>query len=299
MTTASLEHEPEPVTSFDGTMIAARAMGFPGRDPDALPLLVVNAVAATLASWRKVLIDVVRGRPAIAWDQRGLLSSGPAASDRLDPGAHAEDAVAVLERHEVERCVLASWSNGSRIALEIMGRYPELVAASVIVSGGYGHPLWRFLRLELASSLPPLAGVAKHFASSLEGPFRALANRPELPGLIRQSGFVGPSADIPALVELLRGVASCDLRVVLATFEAVAGDAATDLLPEVACPTLIVAGDRDPFTPHAMQYEMTERIPMSRLEVYERATHYLPMEFPARLSNDMRSFFEETVTPSA
>ena len=297
MSAASLEHEPELVRSFDGTMIAARRMGGGGRTGDALPLLVVNAVGATLASWRKVLIDIVRDRPVIAWDQRGLLDSGPLASDRLDPGAHAEDAVAVLEHHAVERCVVASWSNGSRIALELMARYPERVAAATIVSGGYGHPLWRFFRLELVSSLPVVAGVAKHFTSSLEGPFRALVRRPELPGLIRQSGFVGPTADIPALVELLQGLAACDLRVLLATFEAVAGDAGTDLLSEVECPTLIVAGDRDPFTPHAMQYEMAEHIPVSRLEVYERATHYLPMEFPGRLSHDMRTFLEEAVTP--
>jgi 3-oxoadipate enol-lactonase len=297
MTPASLDHEPELVRSFDGSMIATRRMGDADRDGDALPLLVVNAVGATLASWRRVLIDIVRERHVIAWDQRGLLESGPIASDRLDPGAHAEDAVAVLDHHDVDRCVVASWSNGSRIALELMARYPERLAAAVIVSGGYGHPLWRFLRLEVASSFPPIAGVAKHFARSLEGPFRALVKRPELPGLIRQSGLVGPSADIPTLVELLHGLASCDLRALLATFEAVAGDAGTDLLSEVECPTLIVAGDRDPFTPHAMLYEMAEQIALSRLEVYERATHYLPMEFPARLSHDMRTFFDEIVTP--
>jgi pimeloyl-ACP methyl ester carboxylesterase len=297
MTPGPLDHEPELIRSFDGSMIAARRMGDAKRAGDALPLLVVNAVGATLASWRRVLIDIVRERPAIAWDQRGLLESGPIASDRLDPGAHAEDAVAVLDHLGVERCVVASWSHGSRIALELMARYPERLAAAVIVSGGYGHPLWRFLRLEVMSSLPVIAGVAKHFASSLEGPFRALVKRPELPGLIRQSGLVGSSADIPALVELLHGLAACDLRVLLATFEAVAGVAGTDLLSEVECPTLIVAGDRDLFTPHAMQYEMAEHIAMSRLEVYERATHYLPMEFPARLSHDMRMFFEEMVTP--
>jgi 3-oxoadipate enol-lactonase len=297
MTRASLDHEPELVRSFDGSMIAARRMGDAQRDADAVPLLVVNAVGANLASWRRVLIDIVRERPVITWDQRGLLQSGPIASERLDPGAHAEDAVAVLEHLGAERCVIASWSNGSRIALELLARYPERFAAAAIVSGGYGHPLWRFLRLEVVSSFPLIAGVAKHFASSLEGPFRALVKRPELPGLVRQSGFVGPTADIPALVELLHGLAECDFRLLLATFEAVAGDAATDLLSEVGCPTLIVAGDHDPFTPRAMQHEMAQHIPMSRLEVYERATHYLPMEFPARLSHDMRTYFEEMVTP--
>ncbi|MGH2819576.1 MAG: alpha/beta fold hydrolase, partial [Actinomycetota bacterium] len=294
MTFEGLEHTPQLARSFDGTFIAVRKMGRDG----APPLLVVNAIGANLAVWRRVLVDVVRDGPAITWDHRGLYESGEPASDRLDPGAHAEDAVAALEHHLVERFAIASWSNGSRIALEIAARHPDRVTGLLMVSGGYGHPVTRLLsNLELISAIPPAAGVAKHFAPLLEGPFRALVSRPELTGLIRQSGMIAASADTAALVDLVRGMASCDLRMLLRNFEAVVGDAAPDLLSEVQAPTLLIAGEHDQFTSRSMTDEVLRAIPGARLELYEDATHYLPIEYPARLSDDLRRFLSGLPRP--
>ena len=286
----TLAHEPELVRSFDGTQLAARRMG----GGDGIPLLVANGVGANLAVWRRALIDVARERPIVMWDHRGLYESGPPNSDRIDAGAQAEDAVAVLDHYGIDRFVMASWSNGARIALEIAHRYPESVVALTMVNGGYGHPFGRVIRhLEIASALPTLAGIAKHFASFIEGPFRGLASRPEIAGLIRQSGIIGATADTEALVELFRGMASCSTRSLLATYEAVAGDPAPELLADVQAPTLLVAGERDPFTPRRVSEQMVRSIPDARLEVYARATHYVPIEYPARLSDDLRSFWRD------
>ncbi|MDQ4143123.1 MAG: alpha/beta hydrolase [Actinomycetota bacterium] len=290
MTPTGLEHDEEIVRSFDGTELAARRMG----EGETTPLLVVNAVGAGLALWRRTLQDVARHRQIVMWDHRGLLGSGPPLSDRTDPGAQAEDGLAVLEHFGIERFVMASWSNGTRIALEIAHRRPDDLAALSIVCGGYGHPLGRLLRnFELASALPTVAGVAKHFAGLIEGPFRRVTSRPEIAGLVRQSGMIAATADTSALVDLLRGMASCDTRTLLATYEAIAGDPAPELLTDVQVPTLIVAGERDPFTPLRVSQEMAASIPAARLEVYERATHYLPIEYPAKLAADLQRFWAD------
>lgn len=278
------------IRSFDGTLIATRCAG----DGSASPLLIANGIGANDAIWRKVTVDIQRHRPVLMWDHRGLLGSGPPATDRLDPGAHAEDAIAVADHYQAGKMIVASWSNGSRIALELATRYPERVAALVIVCGGSGHSMGRLLRhLELASLLPPAMGVLKHFGASLQAPFRALVARPEITGLIRQSGFVGPTADGALLVEVLRGMATCDLRTLFASIEAVAGDPAPELAAQIEAPTLLIAGERDQFTPIGMVAEMHDAIRDSNLSIYERATHYLPIEYPARLSDDMRGLFDE------
>jgi pimeloyl-ACP methyl ester carboxylesterase len=280
--------DPEPVKSFDSTVLAVRRSG----DGDGAPVLVVPAIGATMVAWARALVDVGRERPVISWDLRGLHESGAPASDRLDPGAHAEDALAALEHHGVERFLLASWSSGSRIALEIAHRYPERVASLAIVSGGFGHSAGRLVRyLEAQSVLPVLASAAKHFAGPLQVALHAIAARPEIGGIIRQSGMIAAPADTSALVELLQGAASCDLRVLLDVFEEVAGDDASSLLPSIEAPTLLVVGERDQFTPRRMMEHMARAIPRARLEVYDRATHYLPLEYPARLGNDLRRFW--------
>jgi pimeloyl-ACP methyl ester carboxylesterase len=249
--------------------------------------------------WRHALIDLERERPLVTWDHRGLYESSPPPSDRYGPGAHAEDAVAALDYCGHARVLIASWSTGGRIALELARRHPERVAAMVIACGGYGYRLTEaLLRREPWAALPMLAGAGKHVGDLLQFPLRAVAARPELPGLIRQSGLIAASADTGALVEFLRGMASCDLGTLLRSYEAVAGDSAADLLPLIHVPTLLLAGERDRVSPVSVMREMSDCIPGARLEVYERATHYLPIEYPARLSHDLRTFFGEVACDS-
>ena len=282
-------HEPDLVPSFDLTLIAGRRMGAAG----ATPLVVAGAVGADLSVWRQTFAGLIQDRPVVTWDLRGLHSSGMARSNRLDAGAHAEDGIAVTDSYGIERFHLAGWSTGARIALELAHRYPERVASLTLVCGSDGYSLPGGLRhLEVMSVLPTITGVAKHFASYLGGLLRTLTSRPELAGLVRQSGLVGPTADTAALVDMLRSMADCDPKVLLSTYEAVAGDSAPQLLKEIGAETLLIAGERDPFTPLRRMEEAAEAIPAATLTVYERATHYLPIEFPELLADDLNDFME-------
>ena len=70
----------ELVTTFDGSSIAVRRSG----TDDGVPLLVVNAIGATLAVWDRSLVDIEIQRPVVAWDHRGLHGSEPPRSPRID-----------------------------------------------------------------------------------------------------------------------------------------------------------------------------------------------------------------------
>jgi pimeloyl-ACP methyl ester carboxylesterase len=105
--------------------------------------------------------------------------------------------------------------------------------------------------------------------------------------------MVGATADTPALVDLLRGMATCDLKTLLATLEAVVGDSAADTLSQIQAPSVLIVGDRDQFTTARMVDDVSRAIPNCRVIHYEGATHYLPLEYPARLSDDLRAFLVE------
>ena len=294
MRTPDLGHEVDLVNSFDLSPVAARRMGA----GEGTPLLVASAVGANLPVWRRTFADLARARPVVTWDLRGLGESGMARSQRVDAAAHAEDGIAVAESYDIDRFHLAGWSTGARIALEIAHRYPERVASATLVCGGYGYSVPEGLRhLELVSVLPLISGVVKHFSGYAGAALRALTGRAELAGLIRQSGIIGPTADTTALVDMLRSMSESDTRTLLETYEAVAGDAEPELLGEIEASTLLVAGERDPFTPRRTMELMNERIPGASLTVYDRATHYLPIEFPARLAVEMGDFMSESTGP--
>lgn len=282
--------EPEIVTSFDGSEIASYRFG----EGDAPPLLVCNAVGADLSMWRRALVDVERERHIVTWDHRGLHSSGPPRSERLDAGTQAEDAIACMDHYDEESFFLAAWSNGGRIALEIAARYPERVRGLTIVCGMFGFQLTNVLRrLELPSLMPTVAGIAKHFSGPLQGVFHGLVARPEVAGVVRQSGLIAATADTNALVDVLRGIADSDLGIFLASFEALTGDSPTRMLGLIEAPVLVVAGSKDGFAPLRTTRQAVRALPSARLIVYDDATHFLPIEFPARLSSDLRHFMHD------
>ena len=283
----SLSPSTSAVRSFDGTELAAHTFG----SADTTPLLLVNAVGPDLSPWRCVIEELEASKRMMSWDLRGLHGSGHPRSDRIDAGAHAEDGVAVLNDAGVENFAIVTWSTGTRIALEMAARHPERVQGLVIVSGGFGRGFRGLFRsLEISSVFPFGAGIAKHFAPALEGPFRSFVRRPEIAGVVRQSGIIGPTANIDLLVEVLQSLADSDLRTLFTIYEEVVGDADPAVLQQVQAPTLLVTGKRDRFTTQAMVDYMLTRLPAAEKVVYEKASHFLPLEYPERLAADITAF---------
>ncbi len=56
------------------------------------------------------------------------------------------------------------------------------------------------------------------------------------------------------------------------------------LLPQIACPALVVCGECDGLTPPERAHEMADAIPGARLEIVPGAGHMLTMEQPARVT---------------
>jgi len=71
--------------------------------------------------------------------------------------------------------------------------------------------------------------------------------------------------------------------------------ATADFLPQIAAPTLILAGRRDLFTPPSVQEKMAELITESEIMWFEEGGHMLPIEEPEGIVTAMRDFFSRRV----
>jgi len=78
----------------------------------------------------------------------------------------------------------------------------------------------------------------------------------------------------------LEGLARIDSRLFVAMLGEAGLHSADDLLSEVAVPTLVVAGERDGFTPPELSRKMAEAIPGSSLLEIESGSHTAPIERP-------------------
>ncbi len=96
----------------------------------AIGVLVDGAPVVLVAAGQSATI-LESNLPAGAWAVEARLPGGSSnTAERL-----ADDVMAVLDAHGVDRCVLAGESQGAGVVVEVAARYPERVSGLVLVDG--------------------------------------------------------------------------------------------------------------------------------------------------------------------
>jgi pimeloyl-ACP methyl ester carboxylesterase len=84
-----------------------------------------------------------------------------------------------------------------------------------------------------------------------------------------------------------------DARVFLRMVDLMADHDLEDWLPNVKVPTLVIAGEKDLFTPLHRSYRMAELIDDSELLVLAEASHAAIVEHPQTINQRIDRFIEE------
>ncbi|MCB1336702.1 MAG: alpha/beta fold hydrolase [Maritimibacter sp.] len=170
---------------------------------------------------------------------------------------------------------LAGHSMGARVAMEMARRAPERIERLALLDTGI-HPL-KAGETEKRAQIVALAyekGMAALAESWLPPMVHApnRANRALMEGLtemvLRKS---------PELHER-------QIRALVGRPDAAA------YLGEIACPTLLVVGREDAWSPVAQHEDMLALMPDARLEVVEEAGHFAPVEQPDTVAGLLTDF---------
>lgn len=173
------------------------------------------------------------------------------------------------------RCALLGHSMGARVALELYRRAPARVARLALADTGV-HPV--------------RPGEAeKRFA------LRDLGRRDGMGAMVDQwlPPMIGPAhAGDRALYAALRAM-SVDAG--LATYEAqinalLTRPDAAPVLPTITCPTAVIVGRDDQWSPVGQHQEMEAAIPGARLFIIDKAGHMAPAEEPAAFNDALRAW---------
>jgi pimeloyl-ACP methyl ester carboxylesterase len=255
-------------------------------------IFLIHGITNSCQSWEPAMLRLARDYDVIAPDLPGHGDSDRQRGDH-SLGAHANmmrDLLAVLE---VERATVVGHSLGGGVAMQFSYQFPELVERLVLVSsGGLGRevsPLIRSAALPFAEQVLPLLT-----ARPLIDAGSALA------GLLGRVGLQ-PGAD---LAEVSRGIASLGDTERRAAFVRTVRSVMSPLGQRVtandrlylaeATPTLIVWGDRDPIIPAAHGLDAHERLPDSRLEIFEGSGHFPQLDDPERFAELLADFVAST-----
>ncbi|HVW70716.1 MAG TPA: alpha/beta hydrolase [Steroidobacteraceae bacterium] len=180
------------------------------------------------------------------------------------------------------RFALAGHSMGGRVALEVIRRVPERVSALALLDTGY-QPL-----------APGEAGE-----SEVTGRL-ALVEKSRRQGMRAMGwewmqGMVYPSrlSDAVLVNAILDMIERKTPDLYAAQTKALIGRPdATPLLAKIRCPTLVLCGREDAWSPPRRHEQMRDLIPGSALTVVEYCGHMSTMEQPAAVSEALRAWLE-------
>lgn len=208
----------------------------------------------------------------------------------------ADDVACVLDDALVDRAVLIGHSMGVQVALETYRRHQARVAGLILICGASSHPLKTFRGSDQLEQLLPLAEkwirrvprVVNRLTRTLLPTRLAyeVASRLEI-----RRELVEPSDFMP----YLEGMARIDTRLFVAMLSSAGQHSADDLLPDIQVPVLVIAGERDGFTPAERSRAMAAAIPGAELLEIPNASHTAPIERPHLVDSTIRDFVARRV----
>jgi 3-oxoadipate enol-lactonase len=250
-----------------------------GEGPD---VLLIGGGGDTVESWQFQLDGLADRYRLTAFDNRGagrtVMPSGPVSVEAM-----ADDAAGVLRALDIPSAHVAGFSGGSIISQELALRHPDLVRSLVLQST---WPVMdRYLRTWLLF-VRWLVEVAPSERAFLEGFFLDIYT-----ARAHNDGTV--EAFIEEVLAFPHKQSAEDLQAFLDAF---LDHDTTERLSEIAAPTLVLAGGRDPTARPPLCRAVAELIPGARFEVLEEEAHQPFQEVPEEWNARVETFWREVET---
>jgi pimeloyl-ACP methyl ester carboxylesterase len=192
-----------------------------------------------------------------------------------------EKMAAVALQAAPERFVIAGHSMGGRVAFEIARSAPERLAGLALLDTAYRafaggeagerETATRSALLEVAQT-KGMRAMAEYWMKGIIHPDR-LTDKVLTGAIVEMMGRNSPEI-FAAQIKALLGRPD-----------------ATPALPAIRCPTLVLCGREDTWSPLALHDEMVAMIPGSKLAVIEHCGHMAPMERPEAVTAAMAGWF--------
>lgn len=228
--------------------------------------------------------------PGLACDEAVWTPLWPALQDVARPwvppaAVHTtigDMAEAVLQAAPTEVFALAGHSLGGRIALEVMRRAPGRVSRLALLDTG-----WQ----------PLAVGAAGEAERQSRGELVALARAAGMrtmgerwsPPMLHPARLGTPVHD-----EVLRMIERQTAERFAAQQQALLDRPdASAVLDAIRCPTLLLCGREDGWSPPARHEEMAARIPGARLVLVDQCGHMSPMEQPEAVARALRAWLAQ------
>lgn len=228
-------------------------------------------------------------------------SKAPHRGDALSIDGIIADIVALCEARGVEQATFLGQSMGGSIVIALAHAHPELVKAMVLLASPGRDPardlplqpiskhLWSLV-CEVNARAPEVLRLAQRlgrpFAESL--PVKTVVRE-----VVRQCGFNPELASTADIEEYLDKVYSVHPNLFFDMANDLRRFDAAKLKPKVACPALIIAGEKDQIVPLSEARRLAKALPAGRLEVVPHGSHCPHFDDPGYVNRLIETFLVE------
>ena len=293
-----------------GSSVTAQRTGF-ARAPDGIrlyyrvvgegpPIVCCNGVGVSTFFYKYVVQHFSKDHSVLVWDYRGHgrseRPSHPPTAD-LSIERNARDLSCVLDAAGLDAPTLLGHSMGCQVILEFTRCYPDRPRGLVPMFGTYARPLDTFLDWQHSRTafelLRRIADAGGKIGTRMLKPIYA---NPFTGELGRVAGVIDRFyADRVDIAKYLEHLEHMDAQVFMRMVHLMADHDMTEFLPQIRVPTLVIAGERDIFTPLHRSHAMAENIPGAELLVLAEASHAAIVEDPETINLRIERFLRERV----
>jgi pimeloyl-ACP methyl ester carboxylesterase len=259
------------------------------------PVLFISGLAGGWHGFHNQIAHLSSRYRCLVWDYRGLFRDSSLPAGRVPTIAdHARDGLAILEHEGVQQAAVLGWSLGVQVALELFATAPEHVSSLLLVGGGARAPWGRSPEAgPIQRSYPLVLRLLERVRGPLSSLIRAGGSTPETYTWARRIGLIGPELDVELFAEVARGLGRLDVPAALQTSKEMMERDLTSVLVSVDIPTLVIGGDRDPFSSRAALEHLVRGIAGAEYLLLPGASHYLLMDHAEHVNLRIDKFFAE------
>ena len=281
------------IVASDGTRLFVRSRN--GDHPaSATRVLFCDGILCDGFIWKYLWEGLAARHPLSHFHYRGHgRSAAPADVERIGIDAHADDLARVREAVGDPPVVIVGHSMGTQVALEHYHQRPEGVRALVLMCGSFGRVTATVRGMPILDLvLPKLIDAVTRAPDVARAVWSHIPPEATLKLAYRTGDLLKEKLPPEDMLPYMRHMTHMDLAIFLWMLRAAGDHSAWDYLPTVHVPTLILAAERDTFTPAYLAREMARVMPNARLVELAGASHVAPLDHPGVVRETIEEFLE-------